>query len=144
MGNNETKVSGYEMLGNNKSEVCCWARSASPPLWEKDSKKGFFFVLMNLKWKEGQYTGRKRVDRYTAWKWLAWSNHTSRQKNGKYNLPPYSLSPVSKTSLGMNWGKGRREQQFEHSRCSSLNRIFPKRNRGWGQERWLLLMSFRI
>lgn len=145
MVNNETHVSGYEMLGNNKPEVCCWAHSASQPLWEKDSEKRVglcFFALINLKWKEGQYAGRKRVDMYTAWKLLAWSNHTI--YIGKYNLSPYSLSPVLKTSLGMNWGKGRREQQFEHGRCSSLGRIFPKRNWGWGQGRWLLLMSFRI
>lgn len=58
MGNNETNVSGYEILGKNKSEVCCSARSASLPLWEKDSKQGLgfgfvFFPTEELKMKGG-------------------------------------------------------------------------------------------
>lgn len=59
MGNNEeTNISGYEMLGNNKSEACCWARSASQLLWKKDNEKGFFFTD-ELKMKGGTIHGKE-------------------------------------------------------------------------------------
>lgn len=49
------------MLGNNKSEVCCWAHSASSqPLWEKDGKKGVSLSIDELKVNAGAIHGKEK------------------------------------------------------------------------------------